>query len=91
MIARAIAQDTRIIILDEPTSYLDLPTRYELVKLLKRLTKENGKTILYSTHELDIALKLSDYIALVADHKLYNMTAAEMKSGPLISHLLPDI
>ena len=91
MIARAIAQDTRIIILDEPTSYLDLPTRYELVKLLKRLTKENGKTILYSTHELDIALKLSDYIALVADHKLYNMTAAEMKSGPLLSHLLPDI
>lgn len=78
MIARAIAQDTDIIILDEPTSFLDLPTRYELVALLKQLTEEEGKTILFSTHELDIALKFSDYIALIDSHTLINLPKDDM-------------
>lgn len=69
MIARAIAQDTEIIILDEPTSFLDLPTRYELAKLLKKLTL-NGKTIIYSTHELDLAQNTSDYLAIIDNCKL---------------------
>lgn len=77
MIARAIAQDTEIIILDEPTSFLDFPTRHELVALLKRLT-EAGKTILFSTHELDIALKYSDYITLLDNGSLYNLPTPEM-------------
>ena len=64
MIARAITQDTPIILLDEPTSFLDLPSRYELVELLKRLTEDKGKTIIFSTHELNIALKYSNYISL---------------------------
>lgn len=71
MIARAIAQDTKYILLDEPTSFLDLPTRYDLVDLLKQLT-EIGKTIIFSTHELDIAIKKSDYIGLITDGKLIN-------------------
>lgn len=80
MIARAIAQDTGIIILDEPTSFLDLPTRYDLVGLLKNLSEKEGKTILYSTHELDIALKLSDNVALLESPCLINLPAAEMKA-----------
>lgn len=79
MIARAVAQDTKIIILDEPTSFLDLPTRYELVSILKELTLK-GKTIIYSTHELDIAFKMSDYIALVDDHKIINLPVNEIKN-----------
>lgn len=64
-IARALAQDTPIILLDEPTSFLDLPNRYELGVLLQRLAHEQNKCILFSTHELDIALTLCDSIALI--------------------------
>ena len=87
MIARAIAQDTSIILLDEPTSFLDLPTRYELAKLLKHLAHEEGKTIVFSTHELDLALKMSDEVCLVADSKLYNLPAAEMAHSPELKRL----
>ena len=65
MIARALAQDTPIILLDEPTSFLDLPNRYELCTLLRRLAHDHRKCILFSTHELDIALSLCDSIALI--------------------------
>lgn len=85
MIARAIAQDTKIIILDEPTSFLDLPTRFELARILKNLSKNKGKTIIFSTHELDIALKTADYISLIDERKLINLGVPEMieylKSG----------
>lgn len=82
MIARALAQDTKIIILDEPTSFLDLPTRFEVVELLKRLTVEKGKTILFSTHELDIALEIADRIAILDNKTIYNDTVeSTIKSG----------
>lgn len=70
MIARALAQSTPVILLDEPTSFLDLPARYELVDTLKQLTMNEGKTILFSTHELDIAMKLTDNVAILADNNL---------------------
>lgn len=78
MIARAIAQSTKIMLLDEPTSFLDLPTRYEIVKLLKDLAHRDNKCIIYSTHELDIALKLSDRIALFDTPDLINLPTQEM-------------
>lgn len=65
MIARALAQDTPVILLDEPTSFLDLPGRYELAGLLSGIAREGGKTVVYSTHELDIARERCDAIALV--------------------------
>ena len=80
MIARAIAQDTEIIILDEPTSFLDLPTRYDLAILLKKLTKEKRKTIIFSTHELDIAIKFADNIAIFDTPDLINLPASDMLS-----------
>ena len=70
MIARALAQDTSIILLDEPTSFLDMPNRYELCTLLARLAHDEGKCILFSTHELDIALSLADAIALIDPPRL---------------------
>ncbi|MCH5238255.1 MAG: ABC transporter ATP-binding protein [Muribaculaceae bacterium] len=78
MIARALAQDTPCIVLDEPTSFLDLPARYELVSLLKELVETQSKTILYSTHELNIALKLCDEIALIDSPTLINLPASQM-------------
>ena len=78
MIARALAQDTPIILLDEPTSFLDMPNRYELVSLLRRLAHDQGKCIIFSTHELDIAMKMCDYIALVDNGTLHNLPPEEM-------------
>lgn len=82
MIARALAQQTPIILLDEPTAFLDMPNRYELCTLLRRLAHEEQKCILFSTHELDIALSLCDAIALIAPPELHILPTDEMvRSG----------
>lgn len=60
MIARALAQDTAIIVLDEPTTHLDMYHKAYILKLLQKLTKETGKTILFSSHEIDLAIQLCD-------------------------------
>lgn len=60
MIARALAQDTPLVLLDEPTAFLDLPNRYQIALLLRDLAHETGKTILYSSHDLSTALELCD-------------------------------
>ena len=67
MVARALAQDPQIIILDEPTAFLDLPRRIEIMGLLKRLTRETEKAILLSTHDLDLALQVADTIWLISE------------------------
>lgn len=65
LIAKALAQQTPIILLDEPTAHLDLPHRILILRLLRQLAHEQGKAILISTHELDLALALSDRIMLM--------------------------
>ncbi len=66
MIAKALAQDTPIIMLDEPTAHLDLPNRVEIMLLLHRLAHKTDKAILLSTHELDLALQAADRIWLIS-------------------------
>ena len=66
LIAKALAQQTPIILLDEPTAHLDLPHRILILRLLRNLAHEQGKTVLISTHELDLALALSDRILLMS-------------------------
>ncbi len=87
MIARALAQDTPAILLDEPTSFLDLPNRYELVKLLQGLAHSKEKCIIFSTHELDVALRLCDTIALVDNGHLYHLPVKEMQAAGHIERL----
>lgn len=65
MIARALAQDTSAIMLDEPTAHLDLPNRVEIMQLLRTLAHDTQKSILLSTHELDLALKAADTLWLI--------------------------
>ncbi|KAA0990078.1 ABC transporter ATP-binding protein [Dyadobacter aurulentus] len=69
MLARALAQDTGVIMLDEPTAHLDLPSRIELMKLLHYLASETQKAILLSTHELDLALQTADQLWLMEPEK----------------------
>jgi len=71
MIARTLAQDTNLILLDEPTAFLDLPNRYEVVHLLHRLTRTKRKTILFSTHDLNIAMHEADKLWLMLDGALH--------------------
>ena len=87
MIARALAQETPAILLDEPTSYLDMPNRYELCTLLSRLAHDEGKCVIFSTHELDIALTLADNIALVDNPQLLYMSTDEMIASGNIERL----
>jgi iron complex transport system ATP-binding protein len=68
LIARALAQDTPLIVLDEPTTHLDLLHKVSLFKLLKKLTAETQKCILFSTHDIDLAIQLSDEM-IVMDGK----------------------
>lgn len=95
MIARALAQQTPVILLDEPTSFLDLPNRYQLMELLGQLSHEHGKCIILSTHELDIAIQTADDIALIdtpslitlkADNSATRSRLCEVFKLPSISH-----
>ena len=87
MIARALAQQTPVILLDEPTAFLDMPNRYELCRLLQRLAHDEQKAIIFSTHELDIASKMCDSIALIDTPHLLHQSAAEMTAGGAIERL----
>ncbi|MDH5476544.1 MAG: ABC transporter ATP-binding protein [Cyclobacteriaceae bacterium] len=69
MIARALVQEGEIMILDEPTSHLDLNNRVEIMCLLRKLAKDRNKSILMATHELDLALQMADKLWLVNRNK----------------------
>lgn len=90
MIARALAQDTPIILLDEPTSFLDMPNRYELVALLHRLAHDEDKCVMFSTHELDIAMLLCDSIALFDTPHLRCLPTNEMRESGYIDNLFQN-
>lgn len=77
MIARAIAQQTPIILLDEPTAFLDIPTRYEVCRLLADLAHKRGKCILFSTHDIDSAQPVCDSFAIIEDGKLRKLAGEE--------------
>jgi len=64
MIARSLAQDTPVLLLDEPTAHLDLNNRLEIMNLLRKLAREKDKSILLATHEIDLALQTADMIWL---------------------------
>lgn len=65
MIAKALAQDTPVIILDEPTAFLDFPSKIEVMQILMCLTRETGKSVLLSTHDVELALQVADKIWLM--------------------------
>ena len=87
MIARALAQDTPVILLDEPTAFLDLPNRYAVSALLARLAHDEGKCILFSTHDLEIALSLCDAMLLLDPPTAHRLPAAEVAASGLLERL----
>ena len=85
MLARALAQDTPIILLDEPTSFLDVPNRKRLTQLLASLAHDEGKCVVFSTHELDTAFSAADTALLAAPPRLHHLPCSEMASSTLLS------
>jgi iron complex transport system ATP-binding protein len=88
-IARALAQDTPIIILDEPTTHLDLYHRASILKLLKNLATETNKTILFSTHEIDLAIQLSDKMIVMTPEATYFDTPKDLIKAGRFDALFP--
>ena len=71
LIARALAQDTEIIILDEPTAHLDLHYTFQIFSLLKQLVKTTSKTIIVSTHQINLAIQLADELLLLSEKQVH--------------------
>ena len=69
MIAKTIAQNTPIIFMDEPTAFIDYPSKIELFSLMKMLTKERNKTIIFSSHDLELLLRYTDDLWLLSKGK----------------------
>ena len=86
MIARTLAQNTPVIILDEPTAFLDLPARYDLISLLYELTRK-GKTIIYSTHDLNITVKFSDKLWIIDEDHVFEGSPEDMILNHTISRI----
>ncbi|MCA0348948.1 MAG: ABC transporter ATP-binding protein [Bacteroidetes bacterium] len=90
MIARALAQDTSIIILDEPTTHLDLLHKVSVFKLLKKLSQETNKCILFSTHDIDLAIQLSDEMIVMTQEKVYQDQPCNLISNGVFETLFKD-
>lgn len=79
MIAKAIAQETPIIYLDEPTAFLDFQSKVEILLLLKRMAKELHKIVFLSTHDLELAVRIADLLVELTTDGLHTVSAERVK------------
>lgn len=89
MLARALAQDTDIIVLDEPTTHLDMYHKAYILKLLQKLTKDTGKTILFSSHEIDLAIQLCDTMIVMTEDSVVYDHPCNLISNGVFDKLFP--
>lgn len=89
LIARAIAQDTSLVVLDEPTTHLDIYHQAYVLKLLKDLTLQTKKGILFATHEINLAIQLCDRLVLMEKNKVSIGTPAELIKNGVFSKMFP--
>lgn len=90
LISRALAQDTPLIILDEPTTHLDLLHKVSLLKLLKKLSSETKKCILYSTHDIDLAIQLSDEMIVMKSGNIVQDNPCKLIENDIFNDLFND-
>ena len=89
LIARALSQDTPLMILDEPTSHLDIYHKAQVLKLLKQLSGSTGKGILFATHEINLALQLCDSIILMKKGEVEQGSPEELISRKAFENMFP--
>jgi iron complex transport system ATP-binding protein len=87
MIARILAQDTGIMIMDEPTAFLDVASKYEILQLMHHLSSDGNKTIIFSTHDLQIAISQSDKIWLILENELIEGAPEDLMLSGAFDHL----
>lgn len=87
MIARLLAQDASIMLMDEPTAFLDIRSKFEIVHLLHQLSHSHGKTIIITTHDLDLALRHSDRIWLIPDDGIREGSPEDLMIEGMFGHL----
>jgi len=90
LVARALAQDTPLIVLDEPTTHLDLLHKVALFKLLKKLTQETNKCVLFSTHDIDLAIQLSDEMIVMTSESVVQDEPCNLISKGIFNTLFKD-
>lgn len=90
LIARALAQDTPLIILDEPTTHLDLLHKVSLFRLLKKLTQETDKCIFFSTHDIDMAIQLSDEMVVMTPENVIQDLPSNLIQNGIFDTLFKD-
>ena len=90
LIARALAQDTPLIILDEPTTHLDLLHKFTLLQLLQKLAKETQKCILFSTHDIDLAIQLCDEMIIMTPDNTVQSSPCELIESDVFNKLFDD-
>ena len=88
MIAKALAQQTPVIYLDEPTAFLDFPSKVETLQLLRRLAKEQEKTIFLSTHDVELAIQMADTIWLMETDGLSIGTPRQLADNGILSRFI---
>ena len=88
MLAKALAQQTPIILLDEPTAFLDFHAKASTLRLMLRLAHETSKTILLSTHDVEMALRLSDLLWIVQDGQISTGTTASLTDSGILQQFL---
>jgi len=88
LIARALAQNTPIMILDEPTAYLDVVHKYEIMNLLRQIAHKENKTVLFSTHDLNIALDMVDKIWLITKAEIVEGAPEDMVMSAAFEKML---
>lgn len=90
MIARALAQDTEVMILDEPTTHLDLLHKISVFKLLKKLARQTEKCVLFSTHDIDLAIEFCDEIIIMTSDKTQKDTPENLIENGTFNKLFSD-
>jgi len=89
LVARALAQNTPIILLDEPASHLDLHHKVKLYQLLQRLTTEENKTILFSSHDIELALQFADEAIVLQENTYKQNTIEALVSDGIFNDFFP--
>lgn len=89
LIAKALAQDTDIIILDEPTAHLDIHHTYQVFSILKDLVANTQKTVIVSTHQVNLAIQLADDFILLSDDDTLQGNLDELLEQDAFETLFP--
>jgi iron complex transport system ATP-binding protein len=87
-IARAIAQQTNILILDEPTTHLDIKNSMAVFNILKEQSQRKGKTVLFSTHQVDDAVKIATKIWIINDGSIVQCSTEQFSENPFFRNIL---